>query len=340
MSTALSTASGTAGPKGGSSPIAVRTAYATFQRLTQSVNQVVHGKAEVIRLAVVVLAARGHLLLEDIPGVGKTTVARALARSIGGTFHRIQFTSDLLPSDVIGVSVWNEETRQFEFKPGPIFANVVLADEINRAAPRTQSSLLEAMSEGRISVDHFTYTLKQPFLVMATQNPLEHFGTYPLPESQMDRFLLRLRLGYPSRYDERRVIMRGSQFDPVEDLQPAVSSAEVVQMQDTVCQVRVEESLLEYAERVIAETRRSPLLQLGVSPRGFQSWFRAAQARALSEHRDYCVPDDFRELAVPALAHRLVLPGGSQGGYSDALSNGRAEAERILSGIVERIAVP
>ncbi|HMY58168.1 MAG TPA: MoxR family ATPase, partial [Pseudomonadota bacterium] len=243
-------------------------------------------------------------------------------------------------SDVIGVSVWNEESRQFDFKHGPLFANVVLADEINRAAPRTQSSLLEAMSEGRVSVDHYTYTIEQPFLVMATQNPLEHFGTYPLPESQMDRFLLRLRLGYPSRYDERRVVMRGSQYDPVEDMKPAVAPAEVVQLQDTVCMVRVEESLLEYAERVVAETRRSPLLQLGVSPRGFQSWFRAAQARALSENREYCVPDDFRELALPALAHRLVLPGSSQGGYSDALSNGRAEAERILTGIIERVPVP
>lgn len=319
---------------------AVKAAYATMVRLVQSIGQVVHGKSEVIRLAVVALGARGHILLEDIPGVGKTTLARALARATGGKFRRIQFTSDLLPSDVIGVSVWNEETRQFDFKPGPLFANVVLADEINRAAPRTQSSLLEAMSEGRVSVDHYTHTIEQPFLVLATQNPLEHFGTYPLPESQMDRFLLRLRLGYPSRYDERRVVMRGSQYDPVEEMQPAVSCAEVVQLQDTVCIVRVEESLLEYAERVIGETRRSPLLQLGVSPRGFQSWFRAAQARALSENRDYCVPDDFRELAVPVLAHRLVLPGGSQGGYSDALSNGRAEAERILSGIVERVPVP
>lgn len=322
------------------SAAAAKTAYATIARLTQNVNHVIHGKPEVVRLAVVALAARGHILFEDIPGVGKTTLARALARSLGGAFRRIQFTSDLLPSDVIGVSLWNEETRLFEFKPGPIFANVVLADEINRAAPRTQSSLLEAMSEGRVSVDHYTYTLKQPFLVMATQNPLEHFGTYPLPESQMDRFLLRLRLGYPSRYDERRVVTRSSQYDPVEELQPVVSADDVVALQDAVMQVRVEESLLDYAERLIAETRRSPLLQLGVSPRGFQSWYRAAQARALSEARDYCVPDDFRELVVPALAHRLVLPSGSQGGYGDSLGNGRAEAERILTNILERIPLP
>jgi len=322
------------------SAVAAKTAYSTFARLTQNVNHVIHGKTEVVRLSVVALAARGHILFEDIPGVGKTTVARALARSIGGTFRRIQFTSDLLPSDVVGVSLWNEETRVFEFKPGPIFANVVLADEINRAAPRTQSSLLEAMSEGRVSVEHYTYTLKQPFLVMATQNPVEHFGTYPLPESQMDRFLLRLRLGYPSRYDERRVIMRSSQYDPVEDLQPVVSAEEVVALQDAVTQVRVEESLLDYAERLVAETRRSPLLQLGVSPRGFQSWYRAAQARALSETREYCVPDDFRELVLPALAHRLVLPSGSQGGFGDSLGNGRAEAERILTNILERIPLP
>ena len=319
---------------------AAKSAFMICSRLMQSVNTVVHGKAEVVRLAVVALAARGHVLFEDIPGVGKTTIARALARSIGGVFRRIQFTSDLLPSDVIGVSVWNEETRAFEFKPGPIFANVVLADEINRAAPRTQSSLLEAMSEGRVSVDHYTYTLKQPFLVMATQNPLEHYGTYPLPESQMDRFLLRLRLGYPSRFDERRVVVRGSQHDAVEELQPVVTLDEITALQDTVHLVRVEESLLDYAERIVAETRRSPHLQLGVSPRGFQSWYRAAQARALTEGRDYCVPDDLRELVLPALAHRLALPSGSQGGYSDAQGGSRAEAERILSNILERIPIP
>ena len=261
------------------------------------------------------------------------------ARAIGGSFRRIQFTSDLLPSDIVGVSVWDEESRRFDFKPGPIFANVVLADEINRTTPRTQSSLLEAMSEGRVSVDHKTYELEQPFLVMATQNPVEHFGTYPLPESQMDRFLLRLRVGYPSQKDERRVVIRGGGADPVEQLQPVVTHKEVAALQAAAELVRVDDSLLDYAERVIAETRRSPLLALGVSPRGFQAWYRAAQARALSEGRDYCVPDDLRELAVAALAHRVVLASAG-GALGEISGNRREEAERVLQNLLERIPIP
>jgi MoxR-like ATPase len=196
------------------------------------------------------------------------------------------------------------------------------------------------MSEGRVSVDHHTHTLAQPFLVIATQNPLEHFGTYPLPESQMDRFLLRLRLGYPSRADERRVVARSSDADPVESLQPVVTEEEIEALQKAALQVRVDEALLDYAERVIAETRRSPLLMLGVSPRGFQAWYRAAQARALSEGRDYCVPDDLRELAVPALAHRIVLAAAGPGGHGEALGRGREEAERALQSLLERVPIP
>src|SRR5262249_36312462 len=213
-----------------------------------SISRVVHGKSGVVRMAVSALAARGHILIEDVPGVGKTTLARALARSLGGTFRRLQFTSDLLPSGVLGVNVFNQETTRFEFRRGPIFANVVLADEINRTTPRTQSSLLEAMSEGRVSLDNHTYELDQPFMVIATQNPLEHFGTYPLPESQMDRFLLRLRMGYPSPSDERRVVTAAQLDDPVDAIAPVVASADVANIQAACARVRVEEALVDYAQ--------------------------------------------------------------------------------------------
>jgi MoxR-like ATPase len=310
---------------------------AALRKLEAQIGKVIHGKPEVVRLAVSALAARGHLLIEDVPGVGKTTLARALARSMGGTFRRIQFTSDLLPSDILGVSIWQPELGRFEFKPGPIFANVILADEINRTTPRTQSSLLEAMSEGRVSLDSQTYALDEPFLVIATQNPLEHFGTYPLPESQMDRFLLRIRMGYPDASAERRVVTAPSGDDPIEELQPAVSAADVKAIQLAAAQVRVDDALLDYAERIVAETRRSPFLSLGVSTRGFQAWYRAAQARALAAGRDYAVPDDLKELALPALAHRVVC-GGNVGG--EPLGRTREEAERILSELLERVAVP
>jgi MoxR-like ATPase len=312
-------------------------ARAALARLEAAVTKVIHGKPAVVRLALAALAARGHVLIEDVPGVGKTTLARALARAVGGTFRRIQFTSDLLPSDILGVSIFNQETQRFEFRKGPIFANVVLADEINRTTPRTQSSLLEAMSEGRVSIDTQTHELEPPFIVIATQNPLEHFGTYPLPESQMDRFLLRLRMGYPAATDERRVVMATQLEDPVEQIQPVVVHADVAAIQAAAARGRVEDALIDYAPRVVAATRESPFLALGVSPRGFQGWYRAAKARALVAGRDYAVPDDFKETAIPALAHRLVLSGGSAG---EPLGRAREEAERVMNELLERIAVP
>jgi MoxR-like ATPase len=288
-------------------------------------------------MAVSALAARGHILIEDVPGVGKTTLARALARALGGTFRRIQFTSDLLPSDIQGVTVFNQEAGRFEFRRGPIFANVVLADEINRTTPRTQSSLLEAMSEGRVSLDNHTHELEHPFIVLATQNPLEHFGTYPLPESQMDRFLLRLRMGYPSPSDERRVVTSAQLDDPVEALEAVVDAADVAAIQAAAARVRVDDTLLDYAQKVVVATRESPFLALGVSPRGFQGWYRTAKARALVGGRDFAVPDDFKDTALPALAHRLVLSGGGAG---EPLGRAREEAERVLNDLLERIAIP
>jgi MoxR-like ATPase len=312
-------------------------ARAALARLEAAVTRVIHGKPAVVRLALAALAARGHILIEDVPGVGKTTLARALARAVGGTFRRIQFTSDLLPSDILGVSIFNQETGRFELRRGPIFANVVLADEINRTTPRTQSSLLEAMSEGRVSIDTQTHELEQPFIVIATQNPLEHFGTYPLPESQMDRFLVRLRMGYPAADDERRVVTAAQLEDPVEAIEPVVHHGDVAGIQVACARVRVEEALLDYAHRVVAATRESPFLALGISPRGFQGWYRVAKARALVAGRDYAVPDDFKETASPALAHRLVLAGGSAG---EPLGRAREEAERIMNELLERIPVP
>jgi len=311
-------------------------AAAALRRLTDAIGRAILGKPDVIRLAVSALAARGHLLVEDVPGVGKTTLARALARSIGGTFRRIQFTSDLLPSDILGVSVFVPESGSFEFRPGPIFANVVLADEINRTTPRTQSSLLEAMSEGQVSLDNRTHALDRPFMVIATQNPLEHFGTYPLPESQMDRFLLRIRLGYPDPVSERRVVLEGGAEDLLDGMRPAIDLADVHGIQQAAARVQVDESLLDYCERVVAETRRSPFLVLPVSTRGFQAWFRAAQAWALTDGRDYCVPDDFKDLALAALAHRVVV-SGTPGGEPLRV---REEAERVLADLLERVPVP
>jgi MoxR-like ATPase len=305
------------------------------RRLETAVAQVVRGKPEAIRAAVITLLARGHLLVEDIPGVGKTTLARALAAAVGGSFRRIQFTSDLLPSDIVGVSIYDQAGKVFELTRGPIFANIVLADEINRTTPRTQSALLEAMSEGQVSIDNTTHTLDSPFMVIATQNPAEHYGTYPLPESQMDRFLLRIQLGYPPRTVERGLLRDRGGADPVATISPVVDLSTVRALQAAVETVRVEDPLVDYAMSIIEETRRHPAIAVGTSTRGALAWYRAAQASALACGRDYCIPDDFKSLAVAALAHRLTLHTSY-----DSMGRSRQEAERVISEIATRVAVP
>ncbi len=303
--------------------------------LKRSISHVVKGKEDVIQLALTTLLARGHLLIEDVPGVGKTTLAQALARSFHCSFQRLQFTSDLLPSDVIGVSVFDPVRQNFEFKPGPIFANVVLADEINRTTPKTQSALLEAMSESQITVDNHTHPLPDPFLVVATQNPIEHHGTYPLPESQLDRFLMRIRMGYPSRASEKEIIRNGSSSSPAESVAASMDAADVLAMQEAVKQVKVDESLLDYALEIVERTRTSEQLSLGVSPRGALMLHRAAQARAFLEGRDFCLPDDFKRLILPVFSHRVVVS-------SRYVSTQRksAQAEAILDEILETTRVP
>ncbi len=305
------------------------------RKLEDAIATVVRGKPEAIRAAVIALLSRGHLLIEDIPGVGKTTLARALAASLGGTFRRIQFTSDLLPSDIVGVSIYDQTGKVFELRRGPIFANIVLADEINRTTPRTQSALLEAMSEGQVSIDDTTHGLEQPFMVIATQNPAEHYGTYPLPESQMDRFLLRISLGYPARAIERELLRERSGGDPVARLQPVVDLAAVRALQDGVEAIRVEDAIVDYAMALVEETRRHPAIAVGVSTRGALAWYRAAQAAALAAGRDFVIPDDVKALAVPCLAHRLALAQ-----THESLGRARADAERIIGEIAGRVPVP
>ncbi len=303
--------------------------------LQRNVERALVGKPEVIKLALVALLARGHLLIEDVPGVGKTTLAAALAKSLGGTFQRIQFTSDLLPSDIIGVSVFDQRKGEFTFKPGPLFANVILADEINRTTPKTQSALLEAMNDFQVSVDHQTYKLPQPFIVLATQNPLEYHGTHPLPESQMDRFLLRIRIGYPREMDEKRILKGERTAEVLEQLQPVLSVEEVLALQKQAEQVKVDEVLLDYILAIVRATRRSEALALGVSPRGSLALYRAAQALALIEGRDYCIPDDIKRLAIPTLAHRVIPTVQWRQGESAG-----EEAETILTEILQEIPVP
>jgi MoxR-like ATPase len=286
-----------------------------IQAIQDNIALVIKGKPQVIEMSIVALLARGHLLLEDVPGVGKTTLAHSLARSLDCSFKRIQFTSDLLPSDIVGVSIFNRQKQAFEFMPGPIFANIVLADEINRTTPKTQSSLLEAMSEAQISFDNKTYPLNQPFMVIATQNPAEYHGTFPLPESQLDRFLMRLRIGYPSPEEEKKVLDRPQSLHPAEELRPLLAT--------------------HYLLAIVQRTRQSDLLSLGVSTRGALALSRAAKALALVRGRTYCLPDDIKELAPIVLSHRIMV-ARAQG----LRQRSGEHAERIIQDLVDSIPVP
>jgi MoxR-like ATPase len=281
-------------------------ALSRLVELENAMQSAIRGKPEVVRLSLVCLLARGHLLIEDVPGVGKTTLAQSLARAVACSFHRLQFTSDMLPSDVLGVTIYNAHAEAFEFKRGPVFTNFLLADEINRTTPKTQSALLEAMNEGQVTIDGRPHSLPRPFMVIATQNPVEHHGTYPLPESQMDRFLMRLRIGYPDAVSERE-ILRNFEMAPAETVRPALSGEDILRLQTAVQGVIVEESLVDYMLAIVARTRAHESLTLGVSPRGSQALFRAVQALALVEGREYAIPDDVKRLAGPVFAHRVVV---------------------------------
>jgi MoxR-like ATPase len=302
------------------------------ERIVGNIEKVIIGKRETIDLAVVGLLCQGHLLIEDVPGVGKTMLARSLARSLGCTFSRIQFTPDMLPSDVTGVSIFNQVSREFEFRPGPIMAQIVLADEINRATPKTQAALLEAMEERQITVDGATRPLPRPFLVLATQNPIEYEGTFPLPEAQVDRFLMRLRLGYPSTVDEVRVLERQQYRHPFEDLEQIVSLEELLQAQEAVKDIFVSPALKRYIVELNHQTREHAEVYLGASPRGSLSLYRTAQARAAMADRDYVLPDDIKYLAVPTLAHRVILGPGAR--LRDLT------AEQVVDEILRSVPVP
>ncbi|MGB9689604.1 MoxR family ATPase [Thermogutta sp.] len=308
-------------------------AFRLLQALRKNINGVLLGKESVVEMCLIALLAGEHLLLEDVPGVGKTLLGKAIARSIAGVFRRIQFTPDLLPSDITGSNLYHADRREFVFYPGPIFANVVLADEINRATPRTQSALLEAMNEAQVTVEGKTYPLPQPFLVIATQNPLEFEGTYPLPESQMDRFLLRISVGYPARDFERELLEQHRNGEPVDSLEPVLTTEQVLTLQAAVREVRMERSVLEYLLDLVEATRKCPEIRVGASVRASLVLYRAAQARAFLGGRDFVVPDDIQALAVPVLAHRVITQGYLHGGQRDAV-------EALIRRLVEDTPVP
>ncbi len=304
------------------------------QRLLGNVERVLEGKREVVELAVAALFARGHLLIEDVPGVGKTTLARALASSVGLEFRRIQFTSDLMPADVLGGSVYSQVTGQFSFRPGPVFTNVLLADEINRTTPKTQSALLEAMGERRVSIDGETRVLEEPFFVLATQNPEEFYGTYPLPESQLDRFLMRLRIGYPSQDVERQVLARRRGADPIDELEPVVDRRELLAAQAAVEQVRTSDELIDYLHSLVLATRSTPLLSIGASTRAALALESAVRAYALVLGRNYAIPDDVKAVAVAVLAHRVRAAGLRDG------SSAHGDGERVIRELLGALPVP
>jgi MoxR-like ATPase len=305
-----------------------------LSEIESALGEAIRGKSDVLRLSLACLLARGHLLIEDVPGVGKTTLAQALARSVHSDFHRLQFTSDMLPSDVLGVTIYNAHTQAFEFKQGPIFTNFLLADEINRATPKTQSALLEAMNELQVTIDGRSYTLAQPFMVIATLNPVEHHGTYPLPESQLDRFLMRIRIGYPDHAAEREIV-RQANASTADSVRTVISGEELLQLQDAAGRVSVDDVLVDYMLAIVERTRAHESLAMGVSPRGAQALYRASQALAAVEGRDYVMPDDVKRMVVPVFAHRVVVNSRV------SISQRSAEAaERILGEILTFVDVP